>query len=173
MLPALVRLRRSRSDRKSLASLLRLCEHRSTGTPRNLTRMVKRMTTPAAYRHFNSTSTKPDIDSADTKNSGLHPNVVRSERRTTQRFPIQLPAELCIREMRFHGTTVNISSGGLLMKCSHDMLKVGKRVKVRITNWPSSNEKRSDVTLIVEGAVLRDSSGYLAVRRTRYEFVDD
>jgi PilZ domain-containing protein len=136
-------------------------------------RMVKRMKTPAAYRRGNGTLIETVAAPPLHVNSERIPKAVGSERRTTERFPIELPAELCIREIRIPGTTVNISSGGLLMKCSHDSVKIGKRVKVRITNWPNSRGKNSDVALIMEGAVVRDSTGYLAVRRTRYAFVED
>jgi len=135
--------------------------------------MVKRMTTPAAYRHVSGTLVETETDFGYKNGIGLLPKLVGRDRRTTRRFPIELPAELCIRQMRFSGTTVNISSGGLLLKCSHDSVKVGRRVKVRITDWPNSKGNKSDVALIMEGAVVRGSRGYLAVRRTRYEFVAD
>ncbi len=135
--------------------------------------MIKRMTTPAAYRHVNGAEIDGDGNRSAGEESEAMPRAPLLERRKRRRFPIELPAELCIREMRFQGTTVNISSGGLLMKCSHDSVKLGKRVKVRITNWPNPSGKKSDVTLIMEGAVVRDSTGHLAVRRTKYEFVED
>lgn len=134
--------------------------------------MVKRMMIPAVYRHVNGALLERDTESADNDDSGFIPIAVGSDRRTTRRFPIELPAELCIREMRFRGTTVNIGSGGLLMKCSHGSIKVGIHVKVRITNWPSSGGNNSGVALIIEGAVVRNSTGYLAVQRTRHAFVD-
>jgi PilZ domain-containing protein len=134
--------------------------------------MVKRMMTPAAYRHVNGTLVERKTDSGYKNGAGFLTKTVGRDRRATRRFPIELPAELCIRQMRFRGTTVNISSGGLLLKCSYDSVKMGKRVKVRITGWPNSNGNKSDVALIMEGAVVRGSRGYLAVRRTRYEFVE-
>jgi len=133
--------------------------------------MVKRMRTPAAYRKGNGNAVETESPSPDNKYSGLISKAVGPERRTTRRFPIKLPAELCIREMRIPGTTVNISSGGLLMKCSHGSFKIGKRVKVRITNWPNSSGKNSEVVLVIEGAVVRDSTEHVAVRRIKYEFV--
>jgi hypothetical protein len=138
----------------------------------NLTGMVKRMTTPVAYRNISSFPIETETDYTHYENTRFTPRVVGRERRAKRRFPIQLPAELCIREMRFRGTTVNISSGGLLIKCSHSSLKIGRRVTVRITNWPNSKGKQSDVTLVIEGAVVRDSTGFIAIRRTRYEFIE-
>jgi PilZ domain len=131
------------------------------------------MKTPAAYRHKSGAPIETVAGSPDDANDSLIRQVVGSERRTTKRFPLKLPAELCIREMCIRGTTVNISSGGLLMKCSHDSLKIGWRVKVRLTNWPNPSGKKSQVTLIMDGAVVRDSPEYIAVRRIRYEFIED
>ena len=127
------------------------------------------MTTPAAYRHRNGGPIETDPDYTDAE---LLSNARWLERRTRRRFPIELPAELCIRELRFRGTTVNISSGGLLMKCSHDSVKIGKRVNVRIKNWPDPSGKDSEVVLLIEGTVVRNSMGYVAVRRNRYEFIE-
>lgn len=134
--------------------------------------MVKRMRTPAAYRLGNGNAVETESPSPDNKYSGLISKAVGLERRTTQRFPIRLPAELCILEMRIAGTTVNISSGGLLMKCSHGSFKIGRRVKVRV-NWPKSSGKRSETVLVIEGSIVRDSTEHVAVRRIRYEFVYD
>lgn len=134
--------------------------------------MIKRMTTPVAYRHGNGASNQTATLYDDAEDAELLPKM-KFERRTKRRFPIELPAEICIRETRFRGTTVNISSGGLLIKCSYDKVKLGTRVKVRLTNWPGSTGKKSDVVLVIEGAVVRDSTGYLAVRRTRWEFTED
>jgi hypothetical protein len=134
--------------------------------------MVKKTRTLAAYHYQDGNPIERETASPDNKNSGFISKAAGSERRTTQRFPIELPAELCILEMRIPGTTVNISSGGLLMKCSHDSVKVGRRVKVRITNWPNSSGKNSEVVLVIDGAVVRDSTEYVAVRRSRYQFVE-
>jgi hypothetical protein len=106
----------------------------------------------------------PDFDLA------LGEMVNRPERRHSRRFPIELAAELHAGRDRISGRTANISSGGLLMICSHQQLEVGKRVKVRITNWPGAPRKKTKVVLIVEGFIVRMSSTYVAVRRTRYEF---
>jgi hypothetical protein len=133
--------------------------------------MFKRMMIPAAYRHVNGAALESETDSVFNDDSDFIPKVVGSDRRTTRRFPIELPAELCIRQMRFRGTTVNIGSGGLLMKCSYGSIKVGMHVKVRITNWPSPGGNNSYVALIIQGVVVRNPTGYLAVQKTRYEFV--
>jgi hypothetical protein len=135
--------------------------------------MVKKNRMPAAYRHGNGNPIEMDPAFPANEKSALIPKAVGSERRKTQRFPIELPAELCILEMRIPGTTINISSGGLLMRCSHDSVRVGRRVQVRVTNWPNARRNNSVVVLVSEGAGVRDSPEYLAVRRIRYEFVED
>jgi hypothetical protein len=134
--------------------------------------MVKK-TRMSAYRHGNGNPIEMDPASPSNEKSGLISKAVGSERRKTERFPIELPAELCILDMRIPGTTVNISSGGLLVKCSQDSVKVGARVQVRVTNWPNASRSNSVVVLVIEGAVVRDSPEYLAVRRIRYAFVED
>ena len=131
------------------------------------------MKTPAAYRHKSGAPMETVAGSPDDAYYGPNRQAVGSERRTTKRFPLKLSAELCIREICIRGTTVNISSGGLLMKCSHDSVKIGWRVKVRLTNWPNPSGKSSQVALIMDGAVVRDSPEYIAIRRIRYHFVED
>ena len=128
------------------------------------------MLTP--YHRKNRAPIETDAHTLDNENSELMPKAIGSERRTTQRYPIQLPAELCIGEKRICGTTVNISSGGLLIKCSDDAVKIGGHVNVRITNWPNSSRNNSEVVLMIEGAVVRNWTGYVAVRRMRYKFVE-
>ena len=43
---------------------------------------------------------------------------------------------------------------------------------MRITNWPNSNRNNSEVVLMIDGAVVRNWTGYIAVRRMRYKFVE-
>jgi hypothetical protein len=135
--------------------------------------MVKKVRMPASYRHGDGNPIEKNAASSADEKLDSHQKPLPSERRTTQRFPIELPADLCMLEMRIPGTTVNISSGGLLMKCSHESVKLGRRVKVRITNWPNFGGENPGVVLVIDGAVVRDSTEYVAVRRIRYEFVVD
>ena len=63
------------------------------------------------------------------------------------------------------------------MICSEDELEqtrvhVGARVKVRITGWPTIRPDNTNVGLIVEGVIVRKWSRYVAVRRTRHDFVE-
>ena len=105
------------------------------------------------------------------------PEQITRGRRTSRRFPLKLSAVLHYRKEHIPGTTANISSGGLLMICSEDELeqtgvKVGARVKVRITGWPTVRRNNTNLGLLVEAIVLRKRAGYVAVRRIRYEFVE-
>ena len=80
-----------------------------------------------------------------------------------------LPCEISTPKTLIHGTTVNVSSGGLLIYCSEDGLKVGEHVKVRLTSWPGVRQD-SNLALVVEGVIVRSWAGYIAVRKKRYEF---
>jgi hypothetical protein len=94
------------------------------------------------------------------------------ERRNSERFPIELRAELSIGQTCIIATTVNISSGGLLLTCNFDNFKTRRRVSVRLTNWPSGRGSGS-VTLIVEGTIVRSGAGFVAISRNSYQFVED
>jgi PilZ domain len=94
------------------------------------------------------------------------------ERRNSERFPIELRAEISIGQTCIVATTVNISSGGLLLTCDFDDFKARRRVSVRLTNWPSARGSGS-VTLIVEGTIVRSGAGFVAISRNSYQFVED
>jgi hypothetical protein len=101
--------------------------------------------------------------------SQLSLKLMPRERRMSKRFPIELRAELQVGQTCIHGTTVNISSGGLLLTCSPGELKTRRRVMVRLPNWPSSPEG-GEISLIVMGSIVRIGPRSVAVRRTKYEF---
>jgi hypothetical protein len=97
-------------------------------------------------------------------------------RRLSTRYPLKFPAVLYFREEPIRGKTKNISSGGLLMVCSESELeqagvRVGVRVKVQITGLPIRPDN-TNVGLMVEGVVVRKLDRYVAVRRTRHDFVE-
>jgi hypothetical protein len=94
------------------------------------------------------------------------------DRRTSRRFPIELLAELCIGQKSIVARTVNISSGGLLLSCFPDDLRTRRRVRVRLTNWPTAPKGRK-ITLVVIGSIVRIEPGLVAVRRASHEFVED
>jgi len=95
-----------------------------------------------------------------------------AERRTSDRFPIE-------REMRFKmlskrisdggaGTTVNISSGGILFQTEKPLIP-GKRLEMAIS-WPAQLDNRCALKLIARGRVVRSEQGYAAVQIQQYEF---
>lgn len=93
------------------------------------------------------------------------------ERRWRERFPIVLPAEVQIKGDHLIGETANISSCGLLITYGVPYKpKVGRRAKVRI-HWPCSSSD-TERLLIIEGSVVRSGTGFVAIRRVHYEFVE-
>jgi PilZ domain len=99
----------------------------------------------------------------------LHPvRQLAWDRRSSIRFPIELPAELRANKRSIRGTTVNISSGGLLMSCFDGDLAIGTRVKVQVRITPTASTK--ELALVIDGAITRKSGGYVAVQRKRYRF---
>jgi len=99
------------------------------------------------------------------------------ERRNSIRFSFEFSAELSVGKLQIQGKTANISSGGLLMNCSDGQLeksraRLGSRVKVRITGWPSSRTNDGNMTLVMEGVIVRKLNQLVAIRRTKYRFTD-
>jgi hypothetical protein len=92
------------------------------------------------------------------------------ERRRSQRFPLELPAELFVGKFRSNETTSNIGSGGLLISCTHDGAEVGSPVTVSMLKWPDSQPLDAKRTLVMEGIIVRREAGRVAIQRKRYEF---
>jgi len=88
-----------------------------------------------------------------------------TDRRGSKRFPIELPAELHINKFRLEEKTVNISSAGLLMTCSHEGISPGIRVRVCIS-WPPMREK-TRMMLMRRGRVVWCQGGKIAVQWKR------
>jgi hypothetical protein len=89
------------------------------------------------------------------------------ERRSSERFPIELQAELSAGGMRLRGKTANISSGGLLLTCDQDV-EVGTLVTVRL-HWPIQQRKKQ-VILVVYGEIIRRDASGLAILHRQHEF---
>src|SRR5271166_4027566 len=89
----------------------------------------------------------------------------RTDRRTTKRYPIELPAELLINKVQLREKTLNIGSAGLLMTCSREGLAAGMRVKVCIS-WPRTREK-TKLMLMRRGRVVWCHSGRVAIQWKR------
>jgi len=129
--------------------------------------MNRKMTVPVPlHRDWNNRAVKRRANLRSHGEVQPAPEVIAYERRRSRRFPIELAGEMCVRRLCVQGTTINLSSGGLLMRCAKGAPRIGARVTIRLTNWPG----REDIALIIQGTVLRNSNGYVAVRRKRYRF---
>lgn len=89
------------------------------------------------------------------------------ERRSSARFPLELPAELLAGNVRLKTTTANISSGGLLLSCDQEV-EIGTLATVRVS-WPIS-QRSKQVVLVVQGEIIRREPCHLAIRHRRHEF---
>jgi hypothetical protein len=97
----------------------------------------------------------------------------RKDRRATLRFPLFLP--LSVRTLSPPhclalptGTTMNISSNGLLFEIS-ERLQPEQRVSVSV-EWPVRLDSRIPLNLVLEGRILRWANGVAAMRIHRHEF---
>jgi hypothetical protein len=88
-----------------------------------------------------------------------------TDRRAFERFPIEVPVELRFKRLQLDEKTVNIGSGGLLMTCSCEDLKVGMYVKVCIS-WPVMKDETTPV-LVRRGRIVRRESGRIAIHWKR------
>ena len=90
-----------------------------------------------------------------------------AERRSTERFPLQLHGELSTADLQVMTKTLNVSSGGLLMTCGHE-IAIGTRVTVRL-HWPVEQSGKP-VTLVVHGEIIRQEPYQVAILRHEYDF---
>jgi hypothetical protein len=109
------------------------------------------------------------------QNTGMTPgnSTNKADRRTSDRFPIE-------REIRFKmlskrlgdiggaGTTLNMSSGGILFSTSTALL-AGKKIEMAIS-WPAQLDNHCALKLIARGRVVRSGEGRAAVEIQQYEF---
>ncbi len=95
------------------------------------------------------------------------------DRRGNSRFPVQER----IRYRTVHskalehsgsGTTVNISSGGILFT-TEQPLPMGRQVELSV-NWPARLEGRCALNFVAVGRIVRSDKARAAVRIQRYEF---
>jgi hypothetical protein len=90
------------------------------------------------------------------------------ERRQHYRFPISSAARYILDGAHGNTTTLNISSGGVLLQTSH-VLPVGQHIQVLI-DWPALLDARTPLRLVIDGTILRSNSAGTAVGITRYSF---
>ncbi len=100
----------------------------------------------------------------------------KDDRRGSDRFPIE-------REVRYKilsrkngaegegsgaGTTVNMSSNGVLFTTDHYLLP-GRRLEVSIS-WPAQLNSKVALKLVARGRVVRSEEGRAAIEIHQYEF---
>ena len=103
----------------------------------------------------------------DTWLSFHAPSDFPQERRSTTRFPLELPAEISLGPSRIAGRTANISSGGMLLVCEDDV-ELGSLVTVRV-HWPVQQRDRQ-VALVLHGEIIRREPSRIAILHRRHEF---
>ncbi len=96
------------------------------------------------------------------------------ERRAADRFPIEREVRYRILSKRTNGeaeegigTTVNISSNGVLFTTDQALLP-GKRLELSIS-WPAELDNRCQLKLVARGRVARLEQGRAAVEIQQYE----
>lgn len=105
--------------------------------------------------------------------TGASSRRARTDRRAADRFPIE-------REVRYRtlnkrhseeagsGTTVNMSSGGILFR-TETLLIPGKRLELAVS-WPAQLDNKCSLKLVARGRVVRCENGRAAVEIQQYEF---
>jgi hypothetical protein len=99
-------------------------------------------------------------------------SATRIERRVRARYPVRLPARYRTLDGRIElagtGFTVNVSSGGLLLTCQHE-IKPGARMEIQV-DWPSLLESTIPLQLVTSGRVVRSEPTVFAVEFAGYQF---
>ena len=98
---------------------------------------------------------------------------VRTERRHSDRFPIQREVRYRVLNKRSgeesgDGKTINISSSGILFTVEH-MLLPGRRLELSIS-WPAQLNNKCALNLMARGRVVRFEEGRAAIEIQQYEF---
>jgi hypothetical protein len=96
----------------------------------------------------------------------------RIERRLKARYPVQLVARYRTLdrtdELAGVGTTVNMSSTSLLVRCPHN-IPFGAQMEV-LVNWPSLLESTVPLQLVTSGRVIRSERSSFVIEFARYQF---
>ncbi len=94
------------------------------------------------------------------------------ERRSGVRFPLDLKIRYRTlgrgRPLAGTGWVVNISSGGVLVVCQHE-LNTGTRLELNI-DWPSLLDGHVPLQLVTLGRVLRSETSSFAAVLAHYQF---
>jgi PilZ domain len=96
-----------------------------------------------------------------------------SEHRQYPRYPIVLAAEFTLptrgeTARRGAGTTLDISSGGLLLACNNNLLP-GNEIEVTL-QWPFLLDGALPLKLRITGHIVRANQMVVGVQFSRYEF---
>lgn len=96
------------------------------------------------------------------------PGLQARERRRHQRFPINVSSRYLLDGAGSHATTLNISSGGVLL-ATKEILPVGRQVQLFI-DWPALLDQRCPLRLVINGHILRSTRFGTVVAISRYSF---
>jgi PilZ domain len=96
-----------------------------------------------------------------------------SENRKTDRFPIESGIRYKLMEVTHvaqtgQGSTVNISSGGILFS-TKSQLPLGQRAELSV-DWPAQLNAHCGLKLVAVGIIVRSSGDTAAVRIEKYDF---
>ena len=98
--------------------------------------------------------------------------MLERERRSRRRYPLQLNLRYKSISSRIGisgtGRTLNVSSGGLLIAASHDLME-GVRLNVTV-EWPWLLDQSTPLQLVAESRVVRTGDSQFAVELVRYQF---
>lgn len=102
-----------------------------------------------------------------------HNTNTQTERRASDRFPIERPMRFKTLEARTvsqegAGQTVDISSGGIRFT-TDQRLSSGKRMEIAVS-WPAQLNDTCRLKLVAVGRIVRAESGYAAIAIDKYEF---
>lgn len=90
------------------------------------------------------------------------------ERRQHRRYPIAVESEYIVKEERARTTTLDISTGGVLLK-TNQRLPEGIPIQVLI-DWPVLLDQRCPLRLVIGGIVLRSDARGTVVGIDRHDF---
>jgi hypothetical protein len=97
----------------------------------------------------------------------------RADRRSADRYPIERQVRYKVLSKKSGdetgtGTTINMSSGGVLFTTEH-LLLPGKRLELAIS-WPAQLNGTCALKLVAKGRVVRYEDGRAAIQIQQYEF---
>jgi hypothetical protein len=103
----------------------------------------------------------------------LHFTPKSNERRGSSRFPIEREVRYRVLNKKSNqeagvGTTVNMSSSGILFTTDHVLLP-GRSLEISVS-WPAQLNQNCPLKLVARGRVTRFEPGKAAIEIQHYEF---